>query len=218
MRQRSFALAAIFVALALGGCSKKNETTELEKLDEKLGGTRQAGSAQTRALEDQIVIDPKTVSKPADGSATLEKAPNPAGPQGGSAGKSLDQVAAEQPHRSINKFAGCSLEVNYAPQWSTRLPNALPLPPRAKVEEAAGSNRGACALRAINYSVPESPRVMAGYYTELARIAGFELTSASEGKGTMLSAWRDRDGAAFYAIIQPRPDGASVDFVTNRGS
>jgi hypothetical protein len=218
MRQVSTLLSVAIVALTLGGCDRRNETAELDKLDEKLGGTAQVGPAQTRPLADQIVIDPTAVTQAENGSANgVRASPTPAAqPAGGPT--MLAQVAAEQGLNSINKFAGCSLEVDYAAQWSTRLPTALPLPPRAKVGEAAGSNRGACALRAITYSVPDSARAMAGYYAELARLGGFELTSASEGKGTMLSAWRERDGAAFYAIIQPRAGGASVDLVSNRGS
>jgi hypothetical protein len=214
--RKSFLFGFAIAALALaGGCERKSQTAELEALDNRLGAGPGNGTSRTRTLEDQIVIDPARIAPQSRNEAV-------AGAPSRSAPPSADlpvQHPANQVHRSINKFAGCSLDVDSSTKWSGRFPPTLPLPPGARVREAAGSDRGTCALRAVSFTVAASPKAMAGYYTELARLGDFEMTSSSEGqKGTMLSAWRDSDGAAFYAIIQPKTQGVQIEVVSNRGS
>lgn len=214
--QKSVLFGCMFALSALAsGCDRDNQAGDLEALDKKLGAGQANEQSMTRTLEDQIVIDPAGVdAPPGNGSNSTAKAKSPP--------PSADlpvQHPANQVHRSINKFAGCSLDVESSSKWSGRLPPTLPLPPGARVREAAGSDRGSCSLRAVSFTVPASPKAMAGYYTELARLGDFEMTSSSDGpKGTMLSAWRDSDGAAFYAIIQPKAKGVQIEVVSNRGS
>jgi hypothetical protein len=218
---RSSVALALPLMLALAACNSGTDEAEIDKLDAKLGGKADIDPAITRALEDQIMIDPELAGP--SGAGTIRPANEPYSsriPQGegGTGGPTLGQIAQDQARRSLDKFDGCLLDVDYAMAWSVRLPAELPLPPGAQVNEAAGSNQGQCGLRAVSFTSRDAPRAVAGYYAALARRAGFETTSAREGEGTMLSAWRDSDGAAFYAVIQPGKDGSTVDLVTNRGS
>lgn len=210
------ALLATLMVAACGGAGGN----DLDALDEKLGGKADVDPAMTRALEDQIMVDPELVGQSnRDAIRPPNEAFGAAVPPGeGNAGpQPAGQVAARLAGQAARQFENCSLKVSYTMRWSTRLPADLPLPANARVGEAAGSDQGACGLRAITYSSASAPRALADYYTRLASKGGYQATSATEGRGTMISAWRDRDGAAFYAIIQPQPGGAMVDLVANRG-
>ena len=83
--------------------------------------------------------------------------------------------------------------------------------------EAAGSDAANCRLRAVSYSSTAAPKAMIDYYLTIARRAGFAASHSGEGKEDLVNGTRDRDGAAFYAIIQPAGAGSSVDLVANNG-
>jgi hypothetical protein len=208
------------LSLSLSACGG-GEKAELDQLDTKLGAKVDADPALTAALEGQIMVDPELAGQANEDSIRGPnqpfQAPIPQG-EGGAGGQTLGALAAQQANAAQAKFTGCSLDVNYSFQWSNRLPAELPLPAKAKVVEAAGSDRQGCALRVVSYSAPLEPRALTSYYLGLARRGGYVPANAVDGKGTMVSGTRASDGAAFYAIVQPANGGASVDVVTNRGS
>jgi hypothetical protein len=115
-------------------------------------------------------------------------------------------------------FNGCGMDVSYSMAWSARMPSDLPLYPQAKVAEAAGSDSGACRLRAVTFSTAAAPRNLVDYYLSTARKAGYQAEYTTEGGEQMVAGHRG-DGAAFYVILTPRQSGGTMaDMVANRGA
>lgn len=215
-------LAVLSLAVSACGGAPDNKS-ELDKLDSKLGGKGDADPALTAALEDQIMVDPDLAAQSNDDSIRPPNEPYsgavPPG-EGGlarPAGQTLGVLAAQQAQAAKGKFNGCSLDIAYSIQWANRLPVELPLYPKARISEAAGSDYQGCSLRVATYTAPAPPRAVAGYYLSLAKRAGFREGVTRDGKGLMVSGWRPSDGAAFYALLNPSGTGTSVDIVTNRG-
>jgi hypothetical protein len=200
-----------------------NDKAELDKLDSKLGGKGNVDPALTAALEDQIMVDPQLASKSNDDSIRPPNEPYsasvPAGEAGSNShgGQTLATLAAQQAQIAKDKFVGCSLDVAYSIQWANRLPPELPLYPKARVSEAAGSDYQGCSLRVASYIAPAPPRSVVGFYLNLAKRSGYRESVSKDGQGQMVSGWRPSDGAAFYATLHPTGTGTSVDLVTNRG-
>jgi hypothetical protein len=142
---------------------------------------------------------------------------DPNAPDGAGSEQTLGSLAEQQARLSKDKFNGCVLDVQYSMDFANRLPTDLPLYPRARVVEAAGSDASNCRLRAVTYSTTAAPKAMIDYYLTIARRAGFTASHSGEGKEELVNGTRDRDGAAFYAIIQPAGAGSSVDLVANKG-
>lgn len=110
-------------------------------------------------------------------------------------------------------FAGCDPRIGYGFVWMARLPADLALPNAAQVTEAAGSDAPKCALRIVRYGIAQSPASVAARWRKIGTSAGYAMS----GDDASLRGHRTRDGAAFWAKIQPTKDGASVDLTVNRG-
>lgn len=216
-RVRGFSGALLLLVAACGGSADGND---IDALDKKLGGKGDADPALTSALEDQIMIDP-TLSQQANEDA-IRPPDRPVAVQvpklGGVEAPALPTLGAATGNpANIPQFNGCSMDVRYSFGWANRLPAGLALPEKARVTEAAGSDRQGCALRAISFTMPSSPKEIAAYYRGVAMRAGYAAKTAPDEPGAMVSGVRASDGAAFYAIIQPAKGGVSVDLVSNRG-
>jgi hypothetical protein len=220
---RASMMATLSVALLLVGCGDKaSDKAELDKIDAKLGGKTGADPALSVALEEPIMVDPNLASQSNEDSIRPPAQPfqapvplDPNAPDGAGSGQTLGSLAEQQARLSKDKFNGCALDVKYSMDFANRLPTDLPLYPRARVVEAAGSDTNTCRLRAITYSSSAAPKAMIDYYLTIARRAGFTASHSSEGNEDLVSG--TRDGAAFYAIIQPAGAGSSVDLVANNG-
>jgi hypothetical protein len=220
---RASMMATLSLALLLTGCGDKaSEKAELDKIDAKLGGKTGADPALSVALEEPIMVDPNLASQSNEDSIRPPAQPfqapipiDPNAPDGAGSGQTLGSLAEQQARLSKDKFNGCMLDVKYSMDFANRLPTDLPLYPRARVVEAAGSDTNTCRLRAITYSSSAAPKAMIDYYLTIARRAGFTASHSSEGNEDLVSG--TRDGAAFYAIIQPASAGSSVDLVANNG-
>jgi hypothetical protein len=223
LRVSSLIAAACF---ALAGCGG-NDKAALDKLDSKLGSAKaNADPALTAALEDQIMVDPSLTQQSNEDSVRPAdqpyQAPIPVDPESTSMsakpGQTLGALAAEQAQLSKTNFNGCSLDVQYSVGWSNRLPVELPLYPKARVSEAAGSDNGGCKLRAVTYTSAAPPRAMVDFYLTLAKNAGYQAHASNDATGMMVSGVRASDGGAFYVVLQPSGVGTSADIVSNRGS
>lgn len=222
---RASMIVTLSAALLLSACGDKaSDKAELDKIDAKLGGKTGADPALSAALEDQIMVDPALASQSNEDSirppAQPFQAPVPLDPNaidGAGSGQTLGSLAEQQARLSKDKFNGCVLDVQYSMDFANRLPTDLPLYPRARVVEAAGSDAANCRLRAVTYSSTAAPKAMIDYYLTVARRAGFTASHSGEGNEDLVNGTRDRDGAAFYAIIQPAGAGSSVDLVANNG-
>ncbi|MEK6638076.1 MAG: hypothetical protein AABY88_08340 [Pseudomonadota bacterium] len=222
---RASMIATLSAALLLAGCGDKtSDKAELDKIDAKLGGKTGADPALSGALEEPIMVDPKLASQSNEDSIRPPAEPfqapiplDPNAPDATGAGQTLGSLAEQQARLSKDKFNGCVLNVQYSMDFANRLPTDLPLYPRARVIEAAGSDAANCHLRAITYSSVATPKAMIDFYLTTARRAGYTASHSSQGNEEMVNGTRDHDGAAFYAIIQPAGAGSSVDLVANNG-
>ncbi len=218
-------LTGVAVAtLALSGCDKKTEQTELDRIDAKLGGKTGADPALSAALEDQIMVDPNLKDQANEDSIrpTNEpfQAPMPVqsdAQEAASSRPTLGSLATQQAALNKDRFKGCSLDVQYSMTFANRLPPELPLYNRARIAEAAGSDTSACRLRALTFTVDAAPDAVTNYYKTIAERAGFAVSAANEGDEMLVSGLRARDGFAFYVISQRAGSGTTVDLVTNHG-
>ncbi len=233
-RVTSTALIALAV-FGLAACSDTPSKNEIEKLDAELAGKgADTDPALTAALEDQIMVDPSLSNqsnadaiRPADEPLQAPIPPEPKGDQIAGSGSAtatpakgtvtLGQLAQQQASVDSAAFKGCGLDVDYSIAWSTRLPGDLPLYPKARVAEAAGSNAGSCALRAVTYTASVAPTTMVEYYRILAKRGGYSAEHKVEGSNHIIAGTRGNE--AYYVIIaQAQGGGTTADFVSNNGS
>ncbi len=237
-RATKFAVLTLGVA-ALAACSDAPTKKDVEKLDAELAGKgAQADPALTAALEDQIMVDPSLANqsnadaiRPADEPLQAPIPPEPNGDgMGGrvtgtgtaaaSAAKgtvTLAQLAQQQASVDKRNFNGCGIDVDYSMTWSTRLPGDLPLYPRARVVEAAGSDTGNCNLRAVSYTAAAAPRALVDYYVANARKAGYSAQHTTEAGAHVVAGTRGNE--AYYVILANAGNGGTAaDFVANNGS
>lgn len=214
--------------LAVSACgSDKPADDKAEKLDERLLGKGNADPVLTSALEDQIMVDPSLANMSNRNAVKAPDAPMmaPVPPEttGLSAAASrpdaptLGQLAAGQAKAARDKFTGCGIDVDYSMGWANRLPADLPLYPRARVEEAAGSDMPGCKLRAITFSTPAPQRAVIDFYLGQSKRSGFASSTETKGLETLVGGTR-HDGAAYYVVVTPAEAGGTiVDLVLNNG-
>lgn len=210
----------------LAGCKDASmDKTTADKRDGQRLGKADVDPALTSALEGQIMVDPsladqanRAAVKPADGPASALIPPETTGPSATAeraAGPTLGELAAQQTRQK--SMPGCNHSVSYALHWSTRLPADVPIYPRGRVEEAAGSDTATCRLRVVTFTSSDSPRAVVDFYTGSVRRAGYSVSQEQDGEQVLLGGTR-RDGAAVFAIVTPtRSGGTIVDLVVNNG-
>ena len=104
---------------------------------------------------------------------------DPNAPDASGSGQTLGSLAEQQAKIAKDKFNGCQLDVQYSMDYANRLPGDLPLYPKARVAEAAGSDTANCKLRAVTYASSAAPKAMIDYYLTVARRAGFSADNCS---------------------------------------
>lgn len=223
----SLVLGTVLLALTACGGDKPADD-KVEKLDERLLGKGNADPVLTSALEDQIMVDPSLSSmsnrnavKAPDAPMTAPLPPETTGPSAATQrpnAPTLGQLAAGQAKAARDKFAGCGLDVDYSMGWANRLPADLPLYPRARVEEAAGSDVPGCKLRAITFTTPAPQRAVIDFYIGQSKRSGFASSTEAKGRETLVGGTRN-DGAAYYVVVTPAEAGGTiVDLVLNNGA
>jgi hypothetical protein len=115
-----------------------------------------------------------------------------------------------------NGTNGCAAKVQYTTAWAAKLPAALPVYPKGAVQEAAGTDEGACALRTVNFISPVPVAEVIDFYYTRAKAAGYSAQHLKDGADDVLSGTK---GAASYVVMaRDLPNGgSSVDLVTNGG-
>ena len=184
---------AIALLLMLGACSSAAPEAIINETD----------PAITDALSDPIMADPRLALQQGGGSVSV-----PTGIDGGTHTQTLGQIASAR--LADPAFNGCNPKVDYAFRWSARLPAELGLPGGATVSEAAGSDAKGCNLRIVRYRMARPASEVDAFY----RKKGFAIS----GSGSAVSGVRAADGTAYWVSITETSSGASVDFVTNRGT
>ena len=128
----------------------------------------------------------------------------------------LGALAARQQDK---RTSGCAGSMQYSARWAARLPADLPLYPDARVSEAAGSETGGCALRAVSFVSSASLQTVLDWYYTRTTNAGYSAEHQANGGEHVLGGTRDRDNGAFALFLTSRTDGGTdVDLVTNNGN
>jgi hypothetical protein len=123
-------------------------------------------------------------------------------------------TAAARAAASPGGQGDCAAKARYTAEWAAKLPDTFPVYPKGAVQEAAGTDDGACNLRVVNFTTPVPlPEVLDFYYTRAAG-AGFSARHVRDGGDDVLGGTK---GPASYVIYARKlPNGAtSVDLVTN---
>jgi len=127
----------------------------------------------------------------------------------------LGALAGRQGDR---RTAGCARDLQYSTGWAQRLPADLPLYPDARVDEAAGTANGGCALRVVSFSTGASIQTVLDWYYGRLTAAGYSAEHQADDGQHVLGGTR-RDGAAYVIYFDTRGDGRTeVDIVANNGN
>jgi hypothetical protein len=93
----------------------------------------------------------------------------------------------------------CAGKAEYTAAWAAKMPPAFPVYPRAAVQEAAGSDRGGCALRAVTFRTPVPLNEVMDFYFTQAGKAGFATRHVLQDGNDVLSGTKGRASFAVYA-------------------
>lgn len=150
-------------------------------------------------------------------SETLKSAPAPSGSCSRCAAAreslTLGGLAERQDDRRTSR---CGANVQYSTRWALRLPDDLPLYPDARVNEAAGSESGDCALRVVSFASAAPLQTILDWYYTRATNAGYSAEHQADGGDHVLAG--TRGDAAYALFVTARDDGGSdVDLVANGG-
>ena len=97
-----------------------------------------------------------------------------------------------------------------------KLPAAFPVYPKGAVQEAAGTDDGACALRVVNFLTPVPVNEVIDFYFTRASAAGYSVQHVRQSGEDQLGG--TKGGASYVVYARELPNGgSSVDLVTNGG-
>ncbi len=95
----------------------------------------------------------------------------------------------------------CAAKVSYTTGWAAKLPSAFPVYPRANTQEAAGTDEGACALRAVTFHTPVPLHEVLAFYASRAASAGYSVDHAVKQGDNILSGTHGRSAFVVYARV-----------------
>ncbi|HEX8485276.1 hypothetical protein [Sphingomonas sp.] len=208
---------AFLLPLAAAACGQAPpEQDNLAALDAALIDVNTGDPALTAALHDQIMVDPALAQSSNGNAVRPPPRPDPlavpldsgtgGNPIGGAL--TLGALAAQVPGT-----AGCAATIGYSAMWATRLPAAFPLYPDAAVAEAAGNDRGGCALRIVSFAASAPPARTLAWYAARARANGYSVERTGDTRVA-----GQRGPATYVVYAQPRTGGGSdVDLIVDGG-
>lgn len=139
-------------------------------------------------------------------------APPEAKPSAGSAASPILTAAARAAVSPGG--ADCASQVTYSAVWAAKLPAALPVYPRGATQEAAGTDKGACALRVVTFQTPVSVDDVLAFYNTRATQAGYSVEHLLDKGEHVLGGSKDR--ATYVVYVRALDNGISeVDLVTS---
>jgi hypothetical protein len=202
-------LLAAACALALSACNRNDEGNGLAELG------NDADPALTSALNDQILVDPELANQSNRNAVRPPATPTQAQYPQLAAGKAGAQPAsASAAAGAVGTGCTDASKLEYNGAWAGRMPSTFPLLPGAKITDAAGTDRDGCRARAVTFTTAEqAQRVLDWYHTRAVR-AGYSSEHQLR-QGDHVLAGTNRQGAAFYLIVTPKPAGAEVALITN---
>jgi hypothetical protein len=124
--------------------------------------------------------------------------------------RNLTELAAA----TVGLRAFCGQGLRPTAMWAARMPAAFPVYPRGAVQDAAGTDRGDCKLRVIEFVTPVPLDEVIDFYYTRARAAGF---SAKHSRGEGEAVLSGLKGDARYDVYVSRlPSGnTAVDLLTS---
>ena len=110
----------------------------------------------------------------------------------------------------------CAAKVKYTAAWAAKLPGTFPVYPKGAVQEAAGTDDGACALRVVNFITPAPVAEVIDFYFTRASAAGYSAQHVRDNGEDSLGG--TKGGASYIVYARDLPNGgSSVDLVTHGG-
>ncbi len=110
--------------------------------------------------------------------------------------------------------ADCAAAAEYSAVWAARLPVTFPVYPRGSTQEAAGTDKGQCSLRVVNFLTPVGLDDVLSFYHSRAVNAGYTSEHLKVGNDNIISGTK---GAASFVVYARRQAGGltDVDLVTS---
>ncbi len=227
------AAIALSLALILAACADAADEDPLATLERELAAD--AGDpAAAAALADPIMTDPTLSARantnavrPPAGPYTAPIPPSDVAARGSTAdliardalerppesGESCADCAAARDAPTLVTLAvpvagQCASQLGYSNGWATRLPDAVPLIPNARLTEAAGITNERCDLRIVRYWSDLPPERLIDWYFTRAKAARYASDVRADAIGQRLSG-RHPDGSRYTMFVDPRAAGGS---------
>jgi len=107
----------------------------------------------------------------------------------------------------------CASIAEFSALWAARMPEAFPVYPRGAVQEAAGTDRGGCHLRVVNFLTPVALGDVRDFYFTRGSTNGFAMQRVLQDGEDVLGG--TAEGRSFMVFARSGDDGmTSVDLVT----
>ena len=189
MTRTSTSVVALAIVLTLGACDqRKRPANSIDAIDNQLLDGSATSENDAAGLRSAITVDPRRTGHPSAGAATAAKTAH--------GGDCLGRYGST---------------LAYGNDWANKLPPAFPLPPQARLTEAAGHD-GGCGIRAVSFTMTGARTAALDWYAAKARAAGYSADRDDQGGDLRLAG--NRDDAAFYVIAGPPVAGATpIDFI-----
>ncbi len=108
----------------------------------------------------------------------------------------------------------CTAAAEYSAAWAARLPVTFPVYPRGATQEAAGTDKGQCSLRVVNFLTPATLDEVLSFYYSRATNEGYTAEHLKVAGDNVLSG--TKGGAAFVVYARKQANGLTdVDLVTS---
>ena len=108
----------------------------------------------------------------------------------------------------------CSSAVEYSAAWAARLPTTFPVYPRGSTQEAAGTDKGKCSLRVVNFLTPVGLDDVLAFYHSRAVSGGYSSEHLKVGRDNIISG--TKGAASFVVYARKQANGLTdVDLITS---
>ena len=195
-------------------------------VDPDLAGQNQANSAVSTGLVDGALppelLSPQAIERAraeavrlVGGPAGMKKAPK-AVPVSGALPPQSALAAASRAAAAPGGNVNCAEKADYTMQWAAKLPATFPVYPQGAVQEAAGTDDGACSLRVVNYVTAVPLAEVIDFYFTRATGAGFSAQRVLQEGDDVIGGVKGKASFVVYARALPK-GGTEVDLITNGG-
>lgn len=192
-------------------------------VDPDLAGQNQANSAISTGLVDGALppemLSPEAIERAraeavrlVGGPAGMKKAPK-AVPVSGALPSQSALAAASRAAAAPGGNVNCAEKAEYTMQWAAKLPANFPVYPQGAVQEAAGTDQGACSLRVVNYVTAVPLGDVIDFYFTRASAAGFSAQRVLENGDDVIGGVKGKQSFVVYARTLPK-GGTEVDLIT----